>query len=140
MAFEVVTRMSEGSSVMSLGGILRRIGNFSPEAFSHDFDQRLIVQKTIYLLQAFGLYLGYPFSWYIRGPYSSLLSSDAYALAKVYDKAHTLRFENLESEKRFQYFMNFLGDRLTDSDWLERLASIHFLRHVHPRKSKDEII
>ncbi len=125
---------------MSLGGLLIRIGNFDPEAFNRNFDERLILQKTIYLLQASGLYLGYPFSWYIKGPYSPELASDAYSLAKVYDRARPVRFENLESEKRFRHFMSFLGNRSTDADWLERLASIHFLKTVHARTTKEDII
>lgn len=43
------------------------------------FDERLILQKTIYLVQNMGIPLGYHFSWYIRGPYSRDLTADAFA-------------------------------------------------------------
>jgi len=32
------------------------------------FDERLALQKTIYLAQQMGVPLGYQFSWYLRGP------------------------------------------------------------------------
>ncbi|SRR5207247_10399229 len=132
--------MSEGNSVLSLGGLLRRVGNFEPQTFIHNFDQRLVVQKTIYLMQTFGLYLGYPFHWYVRGPYSPQLAREAFALCKIYEKAQPVRFGSLESEKKFAQFMEFLGDKRNDADWLERLASIHFLRHVYPSRPKEDII
>lgn len=43
------------------------------------FDDRLILQKTVYLVQQLGIPLGYYFSWYIRGPYSRDLTADAFA-------------------------------------------------------------
>jgi hypothetical protein len=43
------------------------------------FDQRLALQKTIYLAQQMGVSLGYQFSWYRRGPYSADLTADAFA-------------------------------------------------------------
>jgi len=43
------------------------------------FDERLALQKTIYLAQQMGVPLGYQFSWYLRGPYSRELTSDAFA-------------------------------------------------------------
>src|SRR3989442_1336381 len=45
-----------------------------------DFPSRLSLQKTIYLVQAAGVDLGYSYSWYLRGPYSSALTRDAFAL------------------------------------------------------------
>ncbi len=38
------------------------------------FDQRLIVQKVVYLLQYFGLPVDWNYSWYLRGPYSTELT------------------------------------------------------------------
>jgi uncharacterized protein YwgA len=45
------------------------------------FDQRLIVQKAIYLAQVGGVHLGYFFRWYLKGPYSPALTKDAFAIA-----------------------------------------------------------
>jgi len=43
-----------------------------------EFDKRLIIQKTICLLQLKGLRMDYPFSIYIHGPYSPELTADYY--------------------------------------------------------------
>jgi hypothetical protein len=38
------------------------------------FEQRLIIQKAVYLLQHFGLPVDWNYFWYIRGPYSTELA------------------------------------------------------------------
>lgn len=131
--------MNEQERVLTLGGLLKRIGNFSPQLFEKSFDKRLIFQKTVYLLQAFGVYLGYKFSWYISGPYSSHLARDGFKLIQRFKEAPNVRFTKASSEEKFSVFLEFLGDRTNDADWLETLASIHFLRRVYPKKDKREI-
>ena len=44
----------------------------------HNFEDRLIAQKIVYLLQLKGVPLSYPFHIYVRGPYSPLLTKDLY--------------------------------------------------------------
>ena len=44
------------------------------------FDDRLILQKAIYLAQQAGIPLGYHYYWYLRGPYSRELTADAFAM------------------------------------------------------------
>lgn len=46
------------------------------------FDNRLILQKTTYLLQQAEIHLGYRFRWYIRGPYSPDLTEDVFLFAR----------------------------------------------------------
>lgn len=55
-----------------------------------DFGARLTVQKAVYLLQEAGIEMGYPYTWYIRGPYSSRLAEDLSYLADL---------EQLETEE-----------------------------------------
>ena len=43
-----------------------------------EFDDRLLLQKIVYMLQKAGINFGYYFSWYLRGPYSAGLAKDAY--------------------------------------------------------------
>ena len=138
--------MASTSNAMSaertevIGGLLKRIGNFDPQQFSGDFDGRLIFQKSIYLMQAFGLYIGIPFSWYLHGPYSTVLAKHGYELARKYEKVPIIRFAKESSEERFQLFIDFLGTRKDDAVWLEALASIHFLRSTYPNLRRKEII
>ena len=40
------------------------------------FEDRLIMQKAVYLAQAGGVNLGYYYHWYLYGPYSPSLHSD----------------------------------------------------------------
>lgn len=122
--------------ISSLGGILKRIGNYDMSSLQ----DRIIFQKTVYLLQAFGLYLGYKFSWYIYGPYSTQLTRDGFELIEIYDKVPEMRFAKEENEKVFLKFFLFLGGRKNDSNWLEVLASIHFLKELYPKESKERII
>lgn len=46
----------------------------------NSFDDRLILQKAVYLIQAAGVDLGYFFHWYLRGPYSPALTRDAFTM------------------------------------------------------------
>jgi uncharacterized protein YwgA len=123
-------------SVHILGGLLKRIGQITMRTF----DDRLKVQKRVYLLQNFGVYLGYAFSWYLRGPYCTSLAKDVFSLVEEGIEIPDVSFEDVEDEKKFELFMNFLGDKKDDAVWLEMLASIHFLRKAYPEKSKEEII
>lgn len=94
------------------------------------FDRRLILQKSVYLLQAAGVNFGYSFSWYLRGPYCSSLTSDLFAIFAELD-------ENLDDwrldegiSKSIGSAKTFLSQSPVEPDlarWLELLASIHFL-------------
>ena len=44
-------------------------------------DERLLLQKGVYLLQEAGVHLGYRYRWYLRGPYSTGLANDVFFLA-----------------------------------------------------------
>jgi len=45
------------------------------------FDERLLIQKSVCTMQYAEVNLGYRFRWYLRGPYSTELTSDAFLLA-----------------------------------------------------------
>lgn len=45
------------------------------------FDDRLILQKAIYLAEASGVRLGYYYRWYLRGPYCPAVAEDGFAVA-----------------------------------------------------------
>lgn len=49
-------------------------------AHQSSFDDRLILQKAIYLVQQAGVDLNYRYTWYLRGPYCSDLTRDAYEM------------------------------------------------------------
>ncbi len=128
--------MSISLSALKLGGVLKKFGNFSLK----EFNDRLVLQKRVYLLQAFGIFMGYKFSWYIHGPYSPTLTKDAYKLDTIFDKVPEINFAKNIHKKRFIEYLKFLDDKRNDGDWLEQLACIHFLKNIYPKKNHDEII
>ena len=125
--------------IVDLGFIMRQ---FPAIEFSMDtFSDRLRLQKFIYLLQAFDIYLGYDYSWYLRGPYCSNLAACAFALQEIYDHVPDMKvsFLNNKTQRRFEDFKRFIKGREIDNDFLEIAASLHFLKKT-TRGADDEII
>ena len=69
-----------------IGGIIKRVSNFSMASL----EDRKKFQKTIYLLQAFGIDLGYEFIWYLHGPYSPELTRVGYAIEEITISAQSI--------------------------------------------------
>lgn len=114
--------------VIDLGFILKQIqdSDFS----MNTFQDRLKFQKMIYLLQAFNVYLGYDFSWYLRGPYCPVLTTNGFTLQEIYNEIpdEQTKFRDPSVQKRFEKFQKFVKDKGTDE--LEIAASIHCLKHI----------
>ncbi len=112
------------------------LGELGIEAGIETIDQRVTLQKAVYLAQAAGVPLRYRYNWYVMGPYSPDLTRDYYAL-------HEQPQGNLESGKSMVLREPFAstiaglrpamdlpsGVQLTQSEWLELLASVHYLRN-----------
>ena len=128
-----------GGNIDALGGLLKRIGNFEPSKFQTDFNARLILQKTVYLLEQFGLNIGYFFGWYLHGPYSPSLARDAYTLTKSYLDMQVVKFADPSKEQRFCEFLSFIRPVAEDYSYLERIASIHFLFKIYPYSSTIDV-
>ncbi len=125
--------------VVDLGFILKQFPQFK---FSMDsFTDRLRLQKFIYLIQTFDVYLGYDFSWYLRGPYCSTLASCGSALKGVYEKIpdDRGRFTDDRVQERFEKFMRFIHRHENDEHYLEIATSLHYLKNTCTL-SDDEII
>jgi len=95
------------------------------------FDERLTIQKAIYLAQAAGFDLGYYFRWYLRGPYSPELSNDAFAIAaelREFDESDGWVLDD-EVGKGLAPVKELISAKLARERprWLELLASVHFL-------------
>jgi len=115
-------------------------------------DGRIMVQKKIYLLQLCGLDLGYRFNWYIRGPYSPSLADSAFEvwnteeLVSQITEEYELEDECIDQLNKIKGLINSKSpfSELEDFQWLELLASVHYLRHIaympgFDNQSKDEI-
>ena len=115
--------------VIDLGHILRQFPDL--DFGMDDFEHRLRTQKFVYILQTFGIYLGYDYSWYLRGPYCTSLATIGFALSKIYgdvpyDKG--LVFVNPGIQERFEQFKEFIKGRENDNGFLEIAASLHMLK------------
>ena len=96
-----------------------------------EFDNRLKLQKVVYLLQSSGMSLGYGYNWYVKGPYSSPLAHDLFEIEKsseIYEKNAEVKFENHEQiVHKLESFRDFLDNDINDIKYLEVLASIHYI-------------
>lgn len=100
------------------------------------FEQRLMIQKKVYLTQLTGLDLAYRFGWYLHGPYSRELTRDAFRLKEEMELGER-DFENETlgafARKRVELAPKIWAnkpDSIDEDDWLELLASLHYLKHI----------
>src|SRR5262249_25837222 len=101
------------------------------------FSQRFNIQKRIYLIQLMGLDLGYRYGWYLRGPYSRSLTADAFALrdeliaGETHHAAYRLSPKAAERIAKARKLWDVpSGLSIGTDEWLELLASLHYLRHI----------
>lgn len=96
------------------------------------FEDRLILQKAVYLAQAAGVNLGFYYHWYLYGPYSPSLTQDEYAIAMdISTGLNESKGWKLDDSSSRQ--LKKIGDIFTEpqrdklAKKLELLASVHFL-------------
>ena len=108
-------------------------------------EERLKLQKTIYLLQIYGLKLDYGFSWYKYGPHSRDLVTEAYQVlrtekAKYKHETKSWKFSE-NSLLRFERFKQICTDVLNDPIKLELVASVDFAHKIFfPKEEEKEFI
>jgi uncharacterized protein YwgA len=96
------------------------------------FQDRLIMQKSVYLAQAAGVNLGYYYHWYLYGPYSPSLTRDEYAIATDVsvglDESEGWKLDD-RSSQRLEGIRGIFTEPGRDklAKKLELLASVHFL-------------
>ena len=94
------------------------------------FDDRLRLQKYVYIARFLGFDHGYGFSGYLRGPYSPDLAKDYYTLSESdalkvskEDYAHSL--ENFNAEK----FFDIVSEK--SSRWLELATTVLYFWKIY---------
>jgi len=96
------------------------------------FEDRLIMQKAVYLAQAAGVNLGYYYHWYLHGPYSPSLTRDEFAIAMDIsaglDESERWKLDDTSSQ-RLEELRDIFAEPNRDNlaKKLELLASVHFL-------------
>lgn len=119
-----------------LAGVVKRV---YPDFDMNHFYNRIKLQKLVYLIQSSDLNLGYNFRLYLHGPYSTTLTREGFEMPNFND-CPEMKFEDLESEKRFSELFDFLRDKKDDADTMEIIASLLLFHNLYPSKSEKEII
>lgn len=119
------------------------------------YDNRLLIQKMVYILQRLGFKFNYYFSWYLKGPYSPQLTYQAYlagenkitAEAKLgmhelelVEKLTTQFGQDLSSERQMELLgsMLFLKYDFYDQPLKENETIVKKLVHLKPWYTKEE--
>ena len=97
--------------------------------------KRMEKQKAIYLAQIDGVDLGYRYGWYKKGPYCPKLTSDYYDLDCTTDSDDGTKLIPSISTQLDSVKTNYIEncnrpDGLDVAEWMELLASLHFLKNV----------
>lgn len=96
----------------------------------NNFEDRLKLQKYVYLFSKLFEDLGYEFTLYVRGPYSRELADDYYSL----NKEDIKRADPMELPLEY---ISFIKGK--DSYWLEIAATYLSFRLGNPNKSLDDL-
>ncbi|MFW5988454.1 MAG: hypothetical protein ACOCQA_03345 [bacterium] len=113
------------------------------EEFNYfNFEDRLKLQKTVYLLENMGVSVGgYGFNWYKHGPYSQALQDDAYDSVNYHSREDIQFKEN--AKPIIENFREMVAEKPEDcelEEWLELLSSIYFLANMSEYNSKEIIL
>ena len=85
------------------------------------FNNRLKIQKYVYLAKYFGLDLGYNFDMYLHGPYSSKLTSSYYDIARKNIDLKSIDGNIGDSFKENEFF-NYVANK--DKEWLKVASTL----------------
>lgn len=106
-------------------------------------NDRILLQKKVYLAQDIGLPLGYGYSWYIHGPYSTDLTAVAYQIIPEGDTAienHSLKepYASIISKvNSLESVINEKNLKISVVQWYELIASIaYWYKRGHDNESK----
>ena len=109
-----------------------------------DFNNRMEMQKGIYLLQDMGVPIGdYGFRWYLHGPYSQSLQDDMYYESGRPEATIALSEENAACIRKLHDIIHSPSrGPYSISAWVECLASIRYLKEniLCRVATEDEII
>lgn len=112
--------------------------DFRPDVF----EDRMEMQKAVYLLQNMGISVGdYRFMWYKHGPYSQTLQNDIFNLYGVDDI--DINF-SADAKKEIDTLKSVIfkeGLEYNESQWVECLGSLHYIKeNLLPSSAGDETV
>jgi uncharacterized protein YwgA len=119
--------------------------NLGIEPNMDTFRERKRMQKIVYVIQHFGIKLGFDFTWYLYGPYSPDLTTAIFDVIERNFQVEERRLSPKE-QKILSSISNFLGEDINSTENLELLGSLIYLKDfnensmVKHKASKQEII
>ena len=119
-----------------LGGLVKRLyPNFNMASFQN----RLKIQKMVYLMRAFKLDLGYCFNLYMYGPYCATLTRDAYFIEN-WSKIPLFELGENSNENKFKLFLKKISPYKNKTDWLELASTLLLIKETNNRLNSAEVI
>jgi uncharacterized protein YwgA len=100
------------------------------------FAERKRMQKLTYLLELFGVDLGFKFDWYLHGPYSTSLTKVLYQ--KDQREMNRDVQDNPKDSERIANLKKFLGSDIKSTDTLELIVSLHYLMALGKKHQKSD--
>lgn len=115
-----------------IGGIIKRVNNFNYETL----EGRQTFHKTIYLIQAYGIFLGCHFSWQNCGVYSPQLAKFGILFKDRIDTIKPSKFTSPDIEKKFLEFLEYIKPLKTNLDLLRIISGLHYIKKLNPEWDK----
>ena len=116
-----------------IAGLLKRIDEFDV----NNFDDRLRVQKIIFLMQTIlGHKFKFPYTLYVHGPYSPKLSDLFYGFKDTL-QFKTVKFKDGTNEDNFKEFIAIIQDFSNDRLMLELVSTLAYINknlNIHDEK------
>ena len=114
------------ADIYEIGLLAKDVGNFD----AGSYESRITFQRTIHIMQSFGIDLGYHYNWMLRGPYSMELAEDCHGVAEAVKNIPDIPVEFRRDEDMAAYndFKRFIEPRKDDPDQLDIATSIC---HLH---------
>lgn len=105
------------------------------------FANRKLLQKLTYLIEVFGIDLGFRFSWYLHGPYDRNLTAVLYD-DRGGESEIEIQDQFPQEDEKLAKLKKFLGRDIYSSRTLELIVSLHYLNHVGKKSGMcdDEIV
>ena len=122
---------------MELARLIKTLENSGVYKFKIDtFEDRLRLQKIVYIAKCFGIDFGYSFNENLRGPYSPGLADDYYKLNELWNTDDIKNLEPLDNEN-VKKLIEFIKSKSTNE--LEGIATgLMFADILEKRGVKDK--
>ena len=102
---------------------------------------RIAMQKAIYLAQRKGADLGYRFSWYLNGPYSTAVA-DTYYLLDQDPEPYAGYSADADFKRQLEPVRQLISakpEAANLADWMEAVGSLDFMVKVMARSMEDSL-